>query len=137
MFIPHDHNLDPFAGICPFHGDCLEGLASGPAMNQRWGQPAETLPDDHPAWNIEADHLAPALANLTLVYSPRRIVLGGGVMQREILFPLVRSKTQRFLNGYIQSPQIIEDIDRYIVPPALGNRAGVLGAIALAMDSRQ
>ena len=137
MPIPHDRNLDPFPGVCPFHGDCLEGLASGPAMNKRWGQPAETLPDDHPAWDIEAHHLAPALANLILIYSPHRIVLGGGVMQREKLFPLVRGKTQRFLNGYIQSPQIIEDIDQYIVPPALGNRVGVLGAIALAMDSRQ
>lgn len=136
ILIPHDYNLDPFPGVCPFHDDCLEGLASGPAIHRRWGQPAETLPDDHPAWAMEAHYLALALANLTLVYSPRRIVLGGGVMQREKLFPLLRRKTQSCLKGYIQVPQIIEDIDRYIVPPALGHRAGVLGAIALAMDSR-
>jgi len=135
MLVPHERNLDPFAGVCPFHGDCLEGLASGPAMNERWGQPSETLPDDHPAWDLEAFYLASALVNLTLICSPRRIVLGGGVMQRETLFPRVWGKTQQFLKGYIQSPQIIEAIDRYIVPPALGNQAGVLGAIALAMDS--
>jgi len=135
MLIPHDRELDPFAGGCPFHGDCFEGLASGPAMSKRWGQPAETLPDDHPAWNVEAHHIALALANLILNYSPRRIVVGGGVMQREALFPLVRGKVQRFLNGYVHSPQILESIDQYIIPPGLGHQSGVLGAIALARDS--
>lgn len=135
MLIRHDRELDPSFGVCPYHGDCFEGLASGPAMKQRWGQPAETLPNDHPAWNIEAHHIALALTNLILIYSPRRIVLGGGVMQNEGLFPLVRRQVQRFLNGYVQSPQILEEIDQYIVPPALENRAGVLGAIALALDS--
>ena len=135
ILIPHDRELDPFPGVCPFHGDCLEGLACGPALSQRWGQPAETLSDDHPAWDIEAQHVASALANLVLSYSPRRIIVGGGVMQRQALFPLVRRKVQRFLNGYVQSPQIIESIDQYIVAPALGNQSGVLGAIALAIDS--
>ncbi|MEW5957355.1 MAG: ROK family protein [Chloroflexota bacterium] len=135
VLIPHDHSSDPFPGVCPFHGDCFEGLASGPALSQRWGQPAETLPDDHPAWELETHYLALALTNLILSYSPRRIVLGGGVMQHERLFPLLRRKTQQFLKGYIRSPQLGEHIDRYIVPPALGNQAGVLGAIALAMDS--
>jgi fructokinase len=135
ILIPHDQTLDPFPGVCPFHGDCFEGLACGPSLEQRWGQPAETLPDDHPAWNIEAQHIALALANLILSYSPHRVIVGGGVMQHESLFPLVRRKVQQFLNGYVHSPQIIENIDQYIVPPALGNRSGVLGAIALAMDS--
>ena len=135
MLIPHDQELDPFPGVCPFHGDCLEGLACGPAMRQRWGQSAETLPDIHPAWNIEAHHIALALVNLVLCYSPRRVIIGGGVMQREALFPLVRRKVQQLLNGYVHSPQIIESIDQYIVPPALGNQSGVLGAIALAIDS--
>ncbi len=135
MLIPHDRELDPFSGVCPFHRDCFEGLASGTALRQHWGQPAETLPDDHLAWNIEAHYIALAMANLILNYSPCRIVAGGGVMQHTGLFPLVRRKVQQLLNGYIESPQIIESIDQYIVPPALGNRAGVLGAIALAIDS--
>jgi fructokinase len=134
MLISHDWGLDPFPSACPFHSDCFEGLASGPSMKKRWGQAAETLPNEHPAWEIEAHHIALALANLILCYSPRRLVLGGGVMEHEGLFPLVRRKTQQFLNGYIQSPQITEKMDEYIVPPALGNRAGVLGAIALALD---
>jgi len=134
MLMRHDRELDPFPGVCPFHGDCFEGLASGPSMKKRWGQPAETLPDAHPAWNIEAHHIAVALANLVLNFSPRRIVVGGGVMQQAGLFPLVRRKTQQFLNGYVQSTQITERIDEYIVPPALGHRSGVLGAIALAMN---
>jgi fructokinase len=134
MLMRHDWKLDPFPGVCPFHGDCFEGLAAGPSMKKRWGQPAETLPDDHPAWDIEAQHIALALTNLIVNYSPRRLVLGGGVMQQAGLFPLVRRKTQQFLNGYVQSAQITEKIDEYIVPPALGNQAGVLGAIALAQE---
>ena len=137
MLIPHDRKLDSFSGVCPFHQDCFEGLASGTAMRQRWGQPAEMLPDDHPAWKIEAYYIALALANLILSFSPRRIVVGGGVMHHADLFPLVRRNVRQFLNGYIQSPQIIESIDQYIVPPALGNHAGVLGAIALAIDSTE
>jgi fructokinase len=133
MLLPHDREHDPFPGMCPYHGDCFEGLASGPAMQARWGQPAETLSADHPAWDLEAHYVALALANLILTYSPRRIVVGGGVMQHERLFPLVRQDIQRLLNGYVQSPQITQNIDPYIVPPALGNRAGMLGAVALAI----
>ncbi len=135
LLIPHDRDRDPFPGYCPYHGDCLEGLAAGPALEQRWGQRGETLPDDHPAWELEAHYIALGLANLILTYSPRRIVVGGGVMQRSRLFPTVRGEVKRLLNGYLQSPLIIQDIDRYIVPPALGSRSGVLGAIALARDS--
>ncbi|HZY45705.1 MAG TPA: ROK family protein, partial [Anaerolineae bacterium] len=90
MFIPHDRSIDPFPGVCPFHQDCFEGLASGPALRSRWKQPAETLPIDHPAWKLEAKYVAYALSNLIVSYSPQRIVLGGGVMQRQELFPMIR-----------------------------------------------
>jgi fructokinase len=132
--IPHDRQKDPFPGICPYHGDCLEGLASGPAINRRWGQNAETLPDSHPAWELEAEYIALALMNLIYAYSPERIVLGGGVSQHIGLLEVVRRKVQQGLNGYIQSPVLLNAIDGYIVPPSLGNRSGVLGAIAMAID---
>ncbi len=132
--VPHDWEADPFPGSCPFHGDCLEGLASGPALEQRWGRRAETLPSDHPAWALEARYLALGLTNIILTLAPQRIILGGGVMQQPFLFPLVRREVQELLNGYIHATEILERIDDYIVPPALGNRAGVLGAIALAQN---
>ena len=135
MRIPHDWQADPFAGACPFHGDCLEGMAAGPAMRARWGQPAETLPPEHPAWRLEAHYIALGLANLILTVSPQRIVLGGGVMSQPELFAAVRREVQTLLNGYVQAPAILHDIDQYITPPGLGNRAGVLGAIALAQDA--
>jgi fructokinase len=127
-----DEGRESFAGICPFHGDCLEGLAAGPALEARWGQSAKTLPSDHRAWEIEAEYIALALMNYICTLSPQRIILGGGVMSQPHLFPLVRQRVQALLNGYVQSPAIIADIDSYIVPPGLGNQAGVLGAIALA-----
>jgi len=129
--LPHDLARDPFPGLCPFHGDCFEGLASGPAIEKRWGQRGETLPADHPAWALEAHYIALALANYVCVLSPQRIILGGGVMEQAQLFPLVRRAVQQLLGGYIQSPEILQHIDEYIVPPGLGERAGVLGAIAL------
>jgi fructokinase len=132
MRIPHDRARDPYQGHCPFHGDCLEGLACGPAMNARWQQASETLPADHPAWALEAHYLSLALVNLVCTLSPRRIILGGGVMQQPALFPLIRAEVQQLLNNYVQSPAITRDIDRYIVPPGLGNQSGVLGAFALA-----
>jgi fructokinase len=131
--IPHDRRRDPFAGVCPFHGDCLEGLATGPAIEARWGKRGETLPDDHPAWPLEAHYLALGVVSIICILSPQRIILGGGVMERSFLFPMIRSEVQDLLNDYIQVPAITEEIDATIVPPALGDRAGVLGAIALAM----
>ncbi|MFN2144727.1 MAG: ROK family protein [Anaerolineales bacterium] len=128
----HDRDCDPYDGFCPYHGDCFEGLASGPAMEARWGQKAETLPPDHPAWAMEADYIGQACASFVVTLSPQRIILGGGVMEAPGLFPMVRERTQQILNGYVQMPQILEEIDSYIVPPGLGNKAGVLGAIALA-----
>ena len=130
--IPHDRTADPYEGHCPFHGDCLEGLACGPAMNARWGRPAEELSDDHPAWALEARYLALALNDFVCTLSPRRIILGGGVMERLSLFPRIHRELQSLLNGYVQAPQITTYIDRYVVPPAFGPRAGLIGALALA-----
>ena len=132
MRIPHDWQADPFAGTCPYHGDCLEGLAAGPALIARWGQAGETLPADHPAWKLEAHYLALALVAIICTLAPQRLIMGGGVMQQAQLFPLVRQEVQRLLNGYLQIPALGTRIDDYIVPPMLGNRAGVLGALALA-----
>jgi len=137
VLIPHDRNRDPFAGVCPYHGDCLEGLAAGPAIEARWGHRAETLPADHPAWALEAHYLALGLVNLVTVLSPQRIILGGGVMQQAQLFPAIRGEVQALLAGYVQAHAILLEIDGYIVPPALGGRAGVLGAIALAQQAHQ
>jgi fructokinase len=95
IFVPHDRQTDPFPGSCPYHGDCLEGLASGPALEARWGQRAETLPDEHPAWDLEAHYLALALANFICTLSPQRIILGGGVMQQPQLLPLIRTEVQK------------------------------------------
>lgn len=128
------HPDDSFGGVCPYHGDCLEGMTTGPALAERWGQPAETLPPDHPAWEIEAHYLAYGLVNFICTLSPQRIIMGGGVMEQRHLFPMIRQKTQQLLNGYIAAPVILEKIESYIVPPGLGNKAGVLGAIALAQD---
>ncbi len=135
--LPRDPQADPFPGQCPFHGDCFEGLANGPALERRWGRRAETLPPDHPAWALEARYIALALTSYICTLSPQRLILGGGVMEQRQLFPLVRAEVQALLNGYIQAPAILEHIDAYIVPPALGNRAGVLGAIALAQQAAE
>ena len=132
MLLPRDPAADAFEGCCPFHGDCLEGLASGPAIAARWDRPATELPPDHPAWALEAEYLALMCANLTVVLSPQRIVLGGGVMEQRQLFPAIRRRLQERLAGYVQSPAILEDVDAYVVPPGLGSLAGVLGALALA-----
>ena len=132
--IPHSRELDPFPGICPFHGDCFEGLANGPAIEKRLGVTGAMIPDDDPYWEIEADYIASALMNYILTLSPKKIVLGGGVMQREFLFSKIRRKVRELLNGYVASKSLLENIDDYILPPGLGNQAGSLGAIALAMQ---
>jgi fructokinase len=132
MMIPHDKAQDPYPGKCPFHRDCFEGLAAGPAIEARWGARGETLPEDHPAWELETDYIALGLMNLICILSPQRIILGGGMMQQAHLFPLIRQKVTGLLAGYVQANDILEEIDTYIVPPALGNRAGILGGIALA-----
>ncbi|MGE5139499.1 MAG: ROK family protein [Rudaea sp.] len=135
--LPHDWSADPFPGICPYHGDCLEGLGSGPAIEQRWKARGETLPPDHPAWDLEAHYLSLALANFICTLSPERLIVGGGVMAQPGMLPLIRGKVKKLLNGYVRSPVITERIDEYIVAPGLGSRAGVLGGIALAAEVAQ
>jgi len=130
--LPHDRARDPYPGNCPFHGDCFEGLASGVALEKRWGQSAATLDSQHPAWDLEAHYIALALCSYIYTLSPQRIILGGGVGQRDDVLRLVQDKTLAYLNGYVQSPAILENIEDYIVHPGLGSRSGVAGALALA-----
>ena len=122
--IPRDPARDPFPGNCPYHGDCLEGLAAAPAIQARWDRPAHLIPGGHPAWELEAEYLALGIVTWTCTLSLERVILGGGIMQREELYPMIRSRVGQLLNGYLESPEI--------VPPTLGRRAGVLGALALA-----
>lgn len=134
MFIPHDENKDPFPGVCPFHGDCWEGLASGPSMEQRWMQKPELISGTHYAWDLEVEYIAYALVNLIYCYYPMRIILGGGVSQHAGLHQAVRQRVQEINQSYFQSKLIKENIENYILPPFLGNRSGGLGAIALAKN---
>ena len=135
--LPHDFSRDPFEGVCPFHHDCFEGLASGVAIEKRWGQRGEALPPEHPAWDLEAEYIADALASYVYTLSPQRIIIGGGVGQLPHLLPRIQQRTRALINGYVKSPAILENIESYIVPPGLGKRAGVLGAIALAQQALQ
>jgi len=130
------HPEDAFEGNCPYHGgDCLEGMAAGPALEKRWGVKAHLLPPDHRAWEIEAHYLAEAIAAAVLLLSPQKVILGGGVMKQAHLFPMIRKRVQRLLNGYVQSAAITERIDDYIVPPGLGDNAGLAGALALGIGA--
>jgi fructokinase len=134
--IPHDLR-DSFPGNCPYHAGCLEGLASGPALQARWGKPARELPPDHPAWPLEAHYIALGLMNLTVALSPRRFLLGGGVMQQPHLFALIREDFARLLNGYVRHRDILDRLDEYIQPPQLAPHSGVLGALVLAEMAEQ
>ncbi len=128
------HPDDDFAGTCPYHGDCLEGMAAGPALGKRWGQGGDTLPENHPAWEIEAHYLAEAVTGVILLLSPKKVILGGGVMHQQQLFPLIREKVSRNLNGYVAS-SVLDDPDTYIVPPGLGDNAGLAGSLALGIEA--
>ena len=132
ILIPHDLTKDPFPGVCPFHGDCFEGLACGPAITKRWGKSPELIPTEHEAWLLEADYISRGVMNLVLTLSPQRVILGGGIMKVPGLLAGVRQRMVSLLNNYIHAPAITEKISDYIVPPALRDMAGVLGAIALA-----
>jgi fructokinase len=122
--VPHDRGRDPFEGVCPYHGDCWEGLASGRAIEARWGRPAAELDGDDEVWMLQAHYLALGLVSVICVLSPERILLGGGVMRRPGLLPLVRREVEGLMNGYQATATIML--------PALAPRSGVLGAIALA-----
>jgi fructokinase len=123
MRIPHDRARDPFDGVCPYHGDCFEGLASGAAVERRWGKAGAEL-QDGAVWELEAEYLALGLVNVICALSPQLIILGGGVMKQPPLLPLVRRRVAGLLAGYLDLPEL--------VAPALGDRAGVLGALELA-----
>ncbi len=122
---------DKFKGKCPFHSDCLEGLASGPAIEDRWGEKAYNLEDKNEVWELEAYYLAQALINYILILSPQRIIMGGGVMKQKQMFPLIRKNVKEFLNGYVHKKEILEDSDNYIVYPGLEENAGLMGSLAL------
>ena len=133
---PRRHELDAdFKGCCPFHGDCLEGLASGPALAARTGAPAETLGAGHAVWTVAADYLGQLCAHLVFTQSPARIVMGGGVMAQPGLLEAVRERLLHWLGGYIRRPQLQDGAVRYVVAPGLGERSGLTGAFALASDA--
>lgn len=122
-------------GFCPFHQHCAEGLAAGPAMEKRWGVSARDLPADHPAFDLEAYYLAQVCVNALMTVSPERILLGGGVMQREGLLPRVRQYVRQLQNGYITAPEL-NDLDAYLQTPALYPLSGLVGAALLALSAR-
>jgi fructokinase len=130
--IPRDPADDSFAGVCPYHADCLEGLASGTALQSRVGELAQTLPPDHPVWKLEARYLALAIVNTVYTLAPERIVLGGGVMQQTALFPAIRDEVRKLFNGYVG----VDLLDELVTPAALGNDAGIIGAILLARQTQ-
>ncbi|MEC0246052.1 ROK family protein [Paenibacillus chitinolyticus] len=123
---------DTYEGKCPYHKDCLEGLAAGPAIEARWGVKGTELGTDHKAWELEADYLAQALMSYILILSPEKIIMGGGVMKQRQLFPLIHARLQELLNGYVQKEEVVAGIADYVVYPQLGDNAGICGALALA-----
>jgi fructokinase len=132
IFIPQDIKADPYEGNCPFHKNCFEGLASGPAMKNRWGKSPEDLNKDHKAWDLEAQYISHALTNYICTLSPERIIIGGGIMEQKKLLPLILTSVKKMLNNYIHMEEITDNIEKYIVLPSLGKKAGILGALVLA-----
>jgi fructokinase len=130
--IPHDRDEDPFEGVCPYHGDCWEGLASALALERRWGAPPADLDDDPAVWELESRYLALGIVAVICVLSPERVIVGGGVMNRPQLVELVRRDVSELLNEYIVAAPLRDGLESYVTLPELGMRAGVLGAIALA-----
>lgn len=128
------HPEDPFEGVCPYHGNCFEGLASGPALEARYNLKAKNL-EDTKVWEIEAYYIAQALVNYILILSPEIIILGGGVMNQTQLFPLIRQNVKSFLNEYVQHSHILNCEDNYITNPGLGENSGLIGAFALALNA--
>ncbi|THF73459.1 ROK family protein [Cohnella fermenti] len=129
------HPDDAYEGFCPYHGDCFEGIAAGPAIERRWKVKGSELSEDHPAWRMEAFYIGQALANAILMISPKKIILGGGVMHQLQLFPLIREEVRSNLNGYVNAQAIVSGLDDYIVPPGLGDNAGLCGSIALGLQA--
>ena len=134
ILVPHEK--DHFQGICPFHKNCFEGMASGPAMEARYGKKADSLSGVPLVWEIEAYYIGQALCNIILTLSPERIILGGGVMHQMQLFPLIRKQVKEQLNGYIKTKELA-DLDNYIVPASLNDNQGVLGCLQLAINAKK
>ncbi|MBB6253768.1 ROK family protein [Nitrospirillum iridis] len=135
LLVRRDTALDPYGGHCPYHGDCLEGLACGPAIEARVGRPATDLPDDHPVWDLVGDYLGQMVANLLFVLSPQRIVIGGGVGGRPGLLTRVRHHAHRHIGGYIDHPALADGLSGFVVPPGLDTGSGLAGALALGWDA--
>ena len=127
--VNQDVYCDPFGGVCPYHGNCLEGLASGPAIFARWGKSLTDLPTEHSGHVLQAGYLAQLVKMLTLSFSPDKIILGGGVMMTPGLIDLVRVKTLEALNGYIAGLLTLEEMLSLIKAPELGDKSGLLGAM--------
>lgn len=133
LLVPHPE--DTYKGHCPAHGTCLEGMASGPAIEERWGKPGKELAGVPKVWEMESWYIAQALMNYILILSPQRIILGGGVMHQQSLFPLIRVRVKELLNGYLVTKEL-EDIDHYIVPASLHDDQGIMGCLKLAAQAR-
>jgi fructokinase len=129
--VPHDRSVDPFDGFCPYHGDCLEGLAAGPAIERRWGTSLSKLASPADKIELIAGYVSQLAVSLILLHMPERLIFGGGVMKTPGLIPALRKVTEARLAGYIQAPQLDPGLESYIVPPGLGDEAGITGAIAL------
>lgn len=123
---------DTYKGHCPFHANCLEGLAAGPAIEERWGKKAVELADRPEVWELEASYIAQALVDYTVLVSPQKIILGGGVMHQTQMLSLVREKFKTLLNGYIQTKEIA-DLEHYIVVQSLDDKQGIMGALKLGL----
>lgn len=134
IFIPK-HPKDQYEGNCPYHKQCFEGLACGPAIEKRWGKKVVNLSGQKEVWELEAYYIAEAITNYILTYSPQKIILWGGVMHQEYLFKMVRQKTKELLNGYIRNNMILEQMEHYIVAPKLGENPGIIGALCLGMKA--
>lgn len=128
------HPQDNYEGNCPFHKDCLEGLAAGPAIEARWNISGKDIPKDHIAWEIEAYYISQFIINLILMLSPEKIILGGGVMNQNFILPMIRKQVKGLLNNYINKKELNDEIENYIVSPGLKDNAGLCGSIALALN---
>ena len=127
------HPDDDFKGVCPYHGNCLEGVAAGPAIEKRYGKKGHDLAEDKKVWEIEAFYLAQALVNYTLVLSPEKIILGGGVMKQTQLLPLIKKEFSQLMADYVSTPAL----DEYIVTPELKDNAGIMGCLLMALEENK
>ena len=119
--------------ICPYHDSCFEGLASGPSLLKRYGKPGNELINDEKVWELESEYIAQACVNYIMILQPERIIIGGGVMHQDLLFPLIRKKVTEKINKYVQSKEL-SNMDEYIVPCSLNDRQGILGSFKIGLD---